>query len=163
MFNAIISANTSPTPKKAKKEAAPTPLQKVLQMLDPNGVLVADAVKYQKRMSSVEDSAKRGFQEVAIRKRYVPDYVTTGYQAANAAKALRARFEGDFFWFCIHVLYTTLSQSRCIASPAVQSIMHSLIMLHNHQCTACCHNRRAHRPVCLLLHHAFLDHVVSIS
>ena len=37
----------------------------------------------------------------------MPEYVTTGYQASNAAKALRARFEGKMFlsWYVIIIMF----------------------------------------------------------
>ena len=97
MFNAMNQSPDSPTPKKSKKDKEDnrTALEKILDVVDPNRVLVASAQKYQKRMTEVEDTRKAGFSPVQVRQRYVPDYVTTGYQAANAAKALRARFEGD--------------------------------------------------------------------
>ena len=100
MFNAGGSGSSSPkfNPKKRRKEDATTPLKKVLLMVDPNGVHVAEAKRYQKRMFSVEE-APRGSHSVLIRKRFVPEYSITGYQAANAAKNLRARFEGEYFKF----------------------------------------------------------------
>ena len=92
LFNAMNPAVESP--KKPKKGESIPALEKVLQAFDPNEVLVSDARKYQQRMEKVEER-KTGYESIAIRKRFVPDYCTNGYHAANSAKALRARFEGE--------------------------------------------------------------------